>query len=441
MLITATKYNLSPDSFDAGTRKSYGIEKLEFIFSDDWDGLDISVTFHPQRGRAIRIPYLGGEIDIPWEEMRYSGESEFVLSGTKTDGDALEKQIVSLTGKVIVHNTRDADGGNTGKVSPDTYDLFLSEAKRSIGECIDEALTQAKESGEFRGEPGDPFEYEDFTQEQLDALRGEPGRSGVFVKEDSEDEPDDEDNIMVDMTFDEDDEIIQIPDSLLREGDRVYLMCEDEKIGDPFEIKDGKDGKDGTNFKILGYYGTVELLRTAVTDPGVGDAYGIGTQAPYNVYVFDGVTLDWVDNGSLAGVAGADGVGIESIEQTTVRTESGEINVVTITLTDKRTYTFEIRNGAKGDVPVIAIGEVVTGDAETDASASIITEGTEYKINLVIPRGRDGSDAGITVDDEMSDDSENAVQNKVIKAYVDDLIGDVDAALEEINGILGGENT
>ena len=59
----------------------------------------------------------------------------------------------------------------------------------------------------------------------------------------------------------------------------------------------------------------------------------------------------------------------------------------------------------------------------------------------MIPRGQDGSDAGITVDDEMSDDSENAVQNKVIKAYVDDLIGDVDTALEEINGILGGGNT
>lgn len=42
------------------------------------------------------------------------------------------------------------------------------------------------------------------------------------------------------------------------------------------------------------------------------------------------------------------------------------------------------------------------------------------------------------IDTEVSDTSENAVQNKVIKAYIDSLLGNIDAAITEINAILGG---
>lgn len=40
----------------------------------------------------------------------------------------------------------------------------------------------------------------------------------------------------------------------------------------------------------------------------------------------------------------------------------------------------------------------------------------------------------VEVDTEMSDTSENAVANKVIKAYVDGLVGDINAVLDTING-------
>lgn len=39
-----------------------------------------------------------------------------------------------------------------------------------------------------------------------------------------------------------------------------------------------------------------------------------------------------------------------------------------------------------------------------------------------------------SLDSEMSDSSENAVQNKVIKSYVDGLVGDVNSLLDTING-------
>ena len=52
--------------------------------------------------------------------------------------------------------------------------------------------------------------------------------------------------------------------------------------------------------------------------------------------------------------------------------------------------------------------------------------------------GTIGSGGG-AVDTEMSDSSTNAVQNKIIKAYVDGLIGDVDTAIAAINAIIGGD--
>ncbi len=52
--------------------------------------------------------------------------------------------------------------------------------------AINTALSQAKESGEFDGEKGDPFTYEDFTSEQLEELKGPKG--DPFTYEDFTDE-------------------------------------------------------------------------------------------------------------------------------------------------------------------------------------------------------------------------------------------------------------
>ena len=48
------------------------------------------------------------------------------------------------------------------------------------------------------------------------------------------------------------------------------------------------------------------------------------------------------------GVPGTDGVGIQSVEQTTTSTEDGGTNVVTVTKTDGATSTFYVRNGSRG---------------------------------------------------------------------------------------------
>lgn len=53
--------------------------------------------------------------------------------------------------------------------------------------------------------------------------------------------------------------------------------------------------------------------------------------------------LDAIASGALAGI------GIESLEQTTISTDDSGINIWTATLTDGSTYQFEVRNGRRGE--------------------------------------------------------------------------------------------
>ena len=65
-------------------------------------------------------------------------------------------------------------------------------------------------------------------------------------------------------------------------------------------------GTSDSGLKILGYYATAEQLETSVTDPKAGDAYAVGTAAPYDIYIWDAVHRSWVNNGNIRGADGKD---------------------------------------------------------------------------------------------------------------------------------------
>ena len=69
----------------------------------------------------------------------------------------------------------------------------------------------------------------------------------------------------------------------------------------------GPKGDTGTGFTVKGYYGSVSALQASVKNPEVGDAYGVGAAAPYDIYIYDGVTKAWVNNGPLQGAKGDKG--------------------------------------------------------------------------------------------------------------------------------------
>ena len=70
----------------------------------------------------------------------------------------------------------------------------------------------------------------------------------------------------------------------------------------------GPKGETGKGLKILGYFVTASALSAGVSNPEAGDAYGVGSAAPYDIYMWDASAKKWVNNGSLQGVKGDDGV-------------------------------------------------------------------------------------------------------------------------------------
>ena len=58
---------------------------------------------------------------------------------------------------------------------------------------------------------------------------------------------------------------------------------------------------------VKGYYETASALEASVQAPMAGDAYGVGTSEPYDIYIFDGVTESWINNGPLQGARGEKG--------------------------------------------------------------------------------------------------------------------------------------
>ena len=70
----------------------------------------------------------------------------------------------------------------------------------------------------------------------------------------------------------------------------------------------GPKGETGSGFKVLGYYDTkAELDAAQKATAAAGDAYGVGTAEPYNIYIFDGITGEFINNGPLQGAKGDTG--------------------------------------------------------------------------------------------------------------------------------------
>lgn len=114
---------------------------------------------------------------------------------------------------------------------------------------------------------------------------------------------------------------------------------------DTVNIK-GSPGKDGNDFQILGYYDSLDSLMGAITTPSPGDAYGIGTEQPYDIYIYDAVGDRWVNNGPVQGA-----------------------------------------KGDPGDDATIEIGTVTTVEHDQPAAVENVGTSSAAKFNFSIPKG------------------------------------------------------
>lgn len=77
-----------------------------------------------------------------------------------------------------------------------------------------------------------------------------------------------------------------------------------ELVGPP-----GPKGEDGSGVEILGTYDDLEALEAAVQSPKQGDMYNVGTEAPFQIYMWDATSGggSWVHQGQIQGPKGDTG--------------------------------------------------------------------------------------------------------------------------------------
>lgn len=170
----------------------------------------------------------------------------------------------------------------------------------------------------------------------------------------------------------------------------------------------GEKGDPGDDFRILGYYDTLSALTAAVTAPTAGDAYGVGTSEPYEIYVFDGVSGTWKNNGTIQGPAGKDGTDGREVEIQATSTyiqwryagETAWNNLIALS-------SLKGADGAAGSAGADGVGISGVAFKETDASGNnvytiTLTNGATY--DFTAPKGATGSkgDTGATGPNSVS---------------------------------------
>lgn len=86
------------------------------------------------------------------------------------------------------------------------------------------------------------------------------------------------------------------------EGEYYTLMASKGDTG-----ATGPQGPQGEGLIISGHYNTLSALEAAVTSPKNGEAYSIGTQLPYDIYIYSSKSSSWINNGQLQGPKGDTG--------------------------------------------------------------------------------------------------------------------------------------
>ena len=148
-------------------------------------------------------------------------------------------------------------------------------------------------------------------------------------------------------------------------------------------------GSDGTSVNIKGELNTTDELPAVANN---GDGYIVNG----DLWVY--TDNKWINAGAIKGPQGETGNGIQSVTFTSSSIGEtagmpGATDTYTITFTNGETTTFKVYNG------------------------------------------QNGTSSSLTIDTEMSDTSTNAVQNKAIKTYIDNIVGDIQTILETLTTV------
>ena len=162
----------------------------------------------------------------------------------------------------------------------------------------------------------------------------------------------------------------------------------------------GEKGDPGTGIKIKGKYDSLSALQAAHPKADEGDAYIAGV----NLYVWNGSA--WIDCGNVQGPKGDKGdagpqgaAGAQGPQGATGPQGAQGVQGL---------------QGPAGSAATITIGSVTTSAPGTSASVTNSGTSSAAVFDFVLPKGKDGADGGVTVDETLSATSTNPVQNQAI---------------------------
>lgn len=361
-----------------------------FTFSQDWEGMCKTAIFVRNGVKKCKL-LVEDQCVIPWEVIQQGG---FVLSlvGMR-DGSVVttgeERFDLQTTAVPVLVSNGYVAGKSVEPPTDDVYEQIIDmlinvagKADESLSQAIDRmyideendhliVVTKAGRQidfGNMTGEKGDPFTYEDFTPEQIEALRGPQGIQGETGPQGEQGEKGDRGPQGIQGAQGPKGETgprglqglqgekgdtgevgprgpigpagpqgekgdkgdrgeigpqglqgIQGPEGAVGpqgpQGEQGVQGLQGPK-GDtgaqgPRGIQgevgpQGPKGDTGLGFKVSGYFDTIDELNAAVT-PTEGAAYGVGTAQPYDIYIYDALNQIWVNNGPLQGAKGDKG--------------------------------------------------------------------------------------------------------------------------------------
>lgn len=197
----------------------------------------------------------------------------------------------------------------------------------------------------------------------------------------------------------------------------------------------GEKGDPGTGITIKGKYDSLSALQAAHPKADEGDAYMAGT----NLYVWNGSA--WIDCGNVQGPKGDKGDTGSKGEAFTYadftqeqlaslkgpkgdKGEKGDTGAKGAAGAQgpqgpQGVQGLQGLQGPAGNAATITIGSVTTSAPGTPANVTNSGTSSAVVLDFVLPKGKDGADGGVTVDEELSATSTNPVQNRAVKAALD----------------------
>lgn len=456
---------IKPGRITLGTNGSVGVDRLSFTFSDGWEGLLAKATFYPPYGSPVEV-LTGHEITVPSEMYRNAGSGKMVISGYAIEDNTLVKRKYTLPCVMEVQNTIVRRGANAIPGTESVYEQLRKQMQSDIAE----ALEEAKNSGDFDGAAA-TVEVVNTTTLDSDAKAivenvgtksaaklafgiprgekgdsGERGAAGVYVLEDGEtaaDIPDDA-NIALFPTGENitlaDGRGISTIERTSGDGSAgsldTYTIKYTDKTTSTFSVRNGIDGQ---IFNVKGVVANTSALPAA-SAANSGNAYLVGTATPYLLYacVLSGGAYTWLNLGSISGVKGDKGdTGTSIISLTGNAVNKGQGKrafVLDVGLSNDTSKTFEYdivdgtngTNGTNGTDGadgrgIVSIARTAGTGAAGTTDTYTITYTDKTTSTFSVYNGQDGTGTAVTVDSELSDTSTNPVQNKVIKAALDNV--------------------